>query len=160
MKPAWDQLGDEFKDSATVIIADVDCTVEKKLCSQYDVKGFPTIKYFADGDTDGQAYEGGRDFDSLKTFASENLGPSCSSENKDLCSAEQLKELEELEGLGKEEVEKRIAEGKAAVKAAEEKFETELKALQETYEKISKEKDETISAAKKPLGMLKKVKFA
>jgi len=160
MKPAWDQLGDEFSGSATVLIGDVDCTVEKDLCSKYDVKGFPTIKYFTDGDQTGQAYEGGRDFDSLKTFASENLGPSCSSDNKDLCSEEQLKEIEELEALGEEEIKSRIAAGENAVKEAEEAFETALKELQNTYEKISKEKDEKVSAAKKPLGMLRKIKFA
>lgn len=160
MKPAWDQLGDEFSGSATVLIGDVDCTVEKKLCSTYDVKGFPTIKYFAEGDTEGAAYEGGRDFDALKEFASTSLGPSCSSDNKDLCSAEQLTEIEEIEALGKDEVAKRIADGTAAVAAAEETFEAALKDLQATYERISKEKDEAVSAAKKPLGMLKKVKFA
>eukprot|EP01052_Picozoa_sp_SAG31_P005455 SAG31_NODE_240_length_19407_cov_29.686140_9_plen_150_part_00 len=37
MKPAWDQLGDEFKDSSSVVVGDVDCTVETDLCSDYDV---------------------------------------------------------------------------------------------------------------------------
>lgn len=160
MKPAWDQLGDEFSGSATVIIGDVDCTVEKKLCSTYDVKGFPTIKYFADGDTDGTSYEGGRDFDALKEFASTSLGPSCSSDNKDLCSEEQLAEIVEIEALGKDEVESRIAAGTAAVAAAEETFEAALKELQANYERISKEKDDAVATAKAPLGMLKKVKFA
>ena len=48
----------------------------------------------------------------------------------------------------------------SAVEAAEAKFEAALKDLQATYERISKEKDEDVSAAKKPLGMLKKIKFA
>ena len=39
MKPAWDQLGDEYASSSSVLIADVDCTVEQDLCSEYDVKG-------------------------------------------------------------------------------------------------------------------------
>ena len=143
-----------------MIIGDVDCTVEKKLCSTYDVKGFPTIKYFADGDTDGTSYEGGRDFDALKEFASTSLGPSCSSDNKDLCSAEQLAEIVEIEALGKDEVESRIAAGTAAVAAAEETFEAALKELQANYERISKEKDDAVATAKAPLGMLKKVKFA
>ena len=46
MKPAWAQLGSEYADSSSVIVADVDCTVESSLCSDYDVKGYPTIKYF------------------------------------------------------------------------------------------------------------------
>ena len=46
MKPAWDQLSDEFKSSKTVVVADVDCTVHKDLCGKYGVRGYPTIKYF------------------------------------------------------------------------------------------------------------------
>jgi protein disulfide-isomerase A6 len=34
MKPDWDKLGDEFAGSKTVLIGDVDCTVEKDLCSK------------------------------------------------------------------------------------------------------------------------------
>jgi protein disulfide-isomerase A6 len=160
MKPDWDKLTADFADSKTVLIADVDCTVEKGLCSKYGVKGFPTIKYFTDGDMEGEAYEGGRSYADLKAFADESLGPSCNSDNKDLCSEEQLKEIEELEALGKEEVEKRVAAHADAIKEAESTFEKELKELQETYEKISKEKDETIAANKGPLSKLKKIKFA
>jgi len=157
MKPDWDKLGAEFKDSKTVLIGDVDCTVEKALCSKYGVKGFPTIKTFIDGSE--EAYEGGRDFEALKKFADENLGPSCNSENKDLCSEEQLKELEELEKLGKDEIAKRIKAAETEISDANESFETELKKLQETYEKISKEKEEKVAAAKAPLAMLRKVKL-
>jgi hypothetical protein len=39
MKPAWDKLGDEYKGSKTVIIADVDCTKEQDLCQKYGVSG-------------------------------------------------------------------------------------------------------------------------
>ena len=46
MKPAWDQLMEEFKDSKTAVVADVDCTVEEELCSTHGVQGYPTIKYF------------------------------------------------------------------------------------------------------------------
>merc|ERR1711924_170527 len=74
MKPAWDQLMDEFSSSTTSLIADVDCTADgKPLCETHGVQGFPTIKH---GDpADLQDYSGGRDFDSLKKFAEENLGP-------------------------------------------------------------------------------------
>ncbi len=40
MKPDWDSLADEYKDSKTVIIADVDCTADgKPLCEKFGVKG-------------------------------------------------------------------------------------------------------------------------
>ena len=70
MKPAWDQLGDEFADSTSVVIGDVDCTVEEELCGKYGVEGYPTIKYFT-GATDplGDSYDGGREYDDLKALA-------------------------------------------------------------------------------------------
>ena len=61
MKPAWDALGDKYASSSSVVIADVDCTVEQDLCSTYDVKGYPTIKYFtSETDAKGADYQGAR----------------------------------------------------------------------------------------------------
>ena len=90
MKPDWDALAEEFANSDKVVIADVDCTAAgKPLCDKHGVKGYPTIKTFRAGDTDGEDYDGGRDLAALKKHA-EGLGPACSLDNKDLCSAEQL----------------------------------------------------------------------
>lgn len=47
-------------------IGKVDCTAEKKLCNRFDVRGYPTLKYFRDGDF--QDYPLGRDKDSIITF--------------------------------------------------------------------------------------------
>jgi len=78
MKPAWDQLGAEYASSSSVVVADVDCTVEQDLCSQYDVKGYPTIKYFtAESDEKGTDYSGGRTFEDLKQFVSDELEVKC-----------------------------------------------------------------------------------
>jgi len=35
MKPAWDTLMDDFKDSTTAVIGDIDCTVHQDLCGKY-----------------------------------------------------------------------------------------------------------------------------
>ena len=158
MKPDWDKLGDEFFEHQSVLIGDVDCTVEKELCSKYGIKGFPTLKVFNDGSE--EAYEGGRDYTSLKKFADENLGPSCNSLNKDLCTAEQLATLEEMEALGEEEIKARISASELAASAATAKFELALKNLQERYEQLSAEKDAELELANKPLKMLRKIKFA
>merc|ERR1712139_727052 len=78
-KPAWDQLGDEYADSASVLIGDADCTATgKELCEEHDVKGYPTIKYFtAETGPKGEDYSGGRSFDDLKKFTSETLEQKC-----------------------------------------------------------------------------------
>ena len=123
MKPAWDQLGDEFAGSKTVLIGDVDCTVEKDLCSKYGVRGYPTIKSFT-GNPDGDPYEGGRDFAALKKFADESLGPSCSNDNIDLCDDDQKAILEKynkmsfmlIDFIRKKEEEIEGAEGDSADK--------------------------------------------
>lgn len=45
----------------------IDCTVEKKLCGKYDVKGYPTLMIHRDGDT--FPYPGERRADSIIEFA-------------------------------------------------------------------------------------------
>lgn len=47
-------------------IGKVDCTIEKKLCKRFGVKGYPTMKYHRDGDF--HDYPLGRDKDSIITF--------------------------------------------------------------------------------------------
>merc|ERR1719460_3312634 len=75
---------DEFSSSGTALVGDVDCTADgKDLCETHGVEGFPTIKYGDPGDL--KDYQGGRDFDALKKFASENLGPQCGPDHMDLC---------------------------------------------------------------------------
>eukprot|EP00958_Prasinococcus_capsulatus_P015111 scaffold1603_cov415-Prasinococcus_capsulatus_cf.AAC.19 len=74
LKPAWDQLAEEFKSNANVAIVDVDCTKDesKSLCTKFGVKGYPTVKYFTDAtDAMGADYKGGRTFEDLKKFADE-----------------------------------------------------------------------------------------
>jgi len=87
MKPAWDQLGSEYASSSSVLIADVDCTVEQDLCSEYGVQGYPTIKYYtADVDEKGADYSGGRTFDDLKKFVSDTLEVKCLLDDPSGCS--------------------------------------------------------------------------
>merc|ERR1711959_390788 len=142
MKPAWDKLMDEFKDSKTALIADVDCTVHQDLCSKYGVQGYPTIKY---GDVNNlEDYQGGRSLEDLQTFAKENLGPTCGPANLDLCDAD---------------IDAKIKEGEKALEDAESTFKSEVEKLQAKYESLMKEKDETIANVKSSgLGLLKSVK--
>merc|ERR1712216_419570 len=157
MKPAWDKLMDEFKDSKSAVVADVDCTVHQDLCGKHGVQGYPTIKY---GDPNNlEDYQGGRSFEDLQTFAKENLGPSCGPANLDLCDADQKEKVEEAMALSDAEIDTKIKEGEKALEDAESNFKSEVEKLQATYEKLMKEKDETIANVKSSgLGMLKSVK--
>ena len=158
MKPAWDQLGDEFAGSKTVIIADVDCTVEQSLCSKYGVRGYPTIKSFT-GNPDGDAYEGGRDFDALKKFADESLGPSCSNDNIDLCDDDQKATLEKYNKMSAAERKKIVDDTDKEIADLEENFKADVKKLQSKYEELMAEKDATVKAVNtKELSLLKSIK--
>jgi protein disulfide-isomerase A6 len=96
MKPAWDKLASEYE-SSSVVVGDADCTVEKDLCSTFGVKGYPTIKYFKDGDREGTSYDGGRDFDSLKKFVQESLEVLCDVKDPTQCDEKEKKYIADID---------------------------------------------------------------
>ncbi|KAJ1459439.1 hypothetical protein M885DRAFT_511406 [Pelagophyceae sp. CCMP2097] len=79
MKPAWDSLSTEYSEHPNVVIGDVDCTVEKDLCSTHGVSGYPTVKYWTDGGgkDESQAFNGGRSLEQLKKHVEDNMLPKC-----------------------------------------------------------------------------------
>merc|ERR1711861_13788 len=114
-----EELMKEYAESATSVVAEVDCTSDggKALCQEHGVQGFPSIKH---GDPSAlEDYQGGRDSDSLKTFAKDNLKPLCSPSTIEHCDEEKEKEI----------------------KDAEENFNTELEKLQKAYEGLVEAKD-------------------
>jgi protein disulfide-isomerase A6 len=159
MKAAWNQLGGVFASSATVVIGDVDCTVEKDLCSKHGVRGYPTIKYFTDATgPDGEDYKGGRELGALKAFADENLGPSCSPDNRDLCSEEQLKEIDDVLALPEADRDAQIAEGEAAIKDLEDGYKKAVEGLQKQYQELTEEKEKAVAALGPKMRLLKSVR--
>jgi len=160
MAPDWEKLSGEFEGHATGLIAEVDCTTEgKDLCDANGVKGFPTLKY---GDpTSLDDYQGGRDYDSLLTFAKENLKPVCSPANIDLCDADKKAQIEALMAKSDEDLAAAIATEETKLEAAEEEFKGEVQKLQEKYQSLMSEKDEKMAAVKASgLGLMKSVKAA
>jgi len=147
----------DFSSSKTALVADVDCTsAGKPLCDSNGVQGFPTIKY---GDPNAlEKYEGGRDYDTLKKFADENLKPLCSPANQDLCEEDQLAELKTYLDMSFADLETSIKEGEKKIQDAEDTFKTELQKLQNAYQKLMKDKENTIAEVKKSgLGTQKSV---
>lgn len=158
MKPDWDKLMAAYADSKTQLVADVDCTTEgKPLCDANGVRGYPTLKW---GDPSAlEDYKGGRDYESLKKFADENLKPVCSPRNIDLCDAVKKAEIEKFQAMSPADLEKAIAEKEAELELAESTFKDEVAKLQETYQKLMADKEATIAAVKEAgLGMMKAVK--
>jgi hypothetical protein len=157
MKPAWDKLMAEFKDSKTALVADVDCTAGgKDLCGEIGVRGYPSIKY---GDPNSlEDYKGGRDFDSLKKFAEENLGPVCGPANLDLCDADKKAEIEKFSKMSDSDIEAAIKEKDGEIEKLEKDFKTFVDGLQKSYSAASEKKEKDVEAVKNSgLGLMKAV---
>merc|ERR1719160_713600 len=147
----------EFKDSATALIADVDCTAGgQSLCNEVGVKGYPTIKY---GDPNNlEDYKGGRDFDSLKKFAEENLGPTCGPANLDLCDDEKKASIEKFSAMSAADLEAAIKEKTDAAEKLETDFKEFVEGLQKQYTEASEKKEKDVEEVKNSgLGLMKAV---
>jgi len=158
MKPAWDKLMEEYSGHASAGVFDVDCTAEgKPLCDSNGVRGFPTIKH---GDPNAlEDYEGGRSFDDLQKFASENLKPACGPANLDLCDADKKAEIEKFLAMSDSDLDAGITAKDAEIETAEETFKSEVEKLQSKYESLMADKDKTIEDVKNSgLGLMKACK--
>jgi thioredoxin-like negative regulator of GroEL len=123
MKPDWDSLSLEFEASKDVVIGDVDCTVEKDLCSEYGVQGYPTIKYFTpETDPKGDSYNGGRELDALRTFTEEKLGSAagCDPATGEACDDREKAFVEKMKAKSADDLAKQLArlEGMSGKKMA------------------------------------------
>mmetsp|Transcript_26121 Transcript_26121/g.39532 ORF Transcript_26121/g.39532 Transcript_26121/m.39532 type:complete len:171 (-) Transcript_26121:441-953(-) len=155
MKPDWDKLIEDFKGDATKLVADVDCTAEgEELCQIHGIEGFPTLKY---GDPSMlEDYEGGRDYESLKAFADENLKPMCSPMNIDLCDDEQKAAIKKYTDMGLDTLTELVQAEEEKLHENEMWVQQEVEKLQAKYEEIMKEKDVKDKAIKDAgLGLMK-----
>merc|ERR1740130_784148 len=140
-------------DSAKVVIGDADCTAGgKSLCDKFGVRGYPTIKFFNPTDEEGEDYKGGRDLDSLRKFASTELGPGCSVDTIDNCDDAQKTQLQTYIAMPADERASKLEAMKTALAAAEKSHEELLKTLQSTYKEsmdgLEKLKDESAPTIK------------
>lgn len=55
-------------------IAKVDCMKDSKICTDQDITGYPTLKFFKIGESEGVKFRGTRDLPSLSNFINEQLG--------------------------------------------------------------------------------------
>ena len=157
MKPAWDKLMEEYEDSETVLIGDVDCIGSgKPLCDEVGVQGFPTIKY---GDPDNlEAYQGGRDFDALDEFA-KVLKPPCNVNTLEHCSVEDKVLIDDLSTAPLEYIKNLLDLEKQERETIEKTFDDAVKDLQDQYQKLQQKKKDDTAALKKRynVGITKKM---
>mmetsp|Transcript_65501 Transcript_65501/g.152079 ORF Transcript_65501/g.152079 Transcript_65501/m.152079 type:complete len:162 (-) Transcript_65501:93-578(-) len=154
MKPAWDKLARKYRNSSTLLIADVDCTsAGKKLCEEVGVKGYPTIKY---GDPDDlQDYKGSRSFDELEKFAA-SLGQMCSPARAEFCDEKEKSKMDEYIAMGAEKRQKAIDEMEAKMKRVESEYKRTIDRINDDYRRELAAKDDAIKAVRDSgLGHLK-----
>lgn len=106
---------------------DVDCTGSgEEVCTAFDIRGYPTIKYFLDGDDPkGQDYSGGRDFDSLKAFVEETLEVKCNVKDPKECTEKEKDYIEKMKAKSSED---RVKQVKRLEGMAGDSMKAELKA--------------------------------
>ena len=101
MKPSWGEFSKLHAKSAELLVGEVDCTDSaaggEELCERFEVRGYPTLKYCtAETGADGEAYELGRDLDSLKAFVEETLEIKCALDDRARCSEKELAYVEKM----------------------------------------------------------------
>jgi len=70
LAPEWEQAATQLK--GKVPVAKVDCTLEQALCSEQDVQGYPTIKFFRNGSP--MPYNGDRKANAIEAWVEKKTG--------------------------------------------------------------------------------------
>tara|TARA_A100001015_G_scaffold293407_1_gene369959 strand:- start:4875 stop:5315 length:441 start_codon:yes stop_codon:yes gene_type:complete len=137
------------------LVGKVDCTVHKDLCQKQGVQGYPTLKY-----SNGYGlnkYESGRDLESLLKFVEENLQNGCL-DDENLCTEEELQQLQEYEALSAEEVGAKLKQVTTEKEKAEDLFRVHVQKLQDQYQTLQSEKTERLKELGKEEALLRHVK--
>lgn len=98
MQPDWDRLMADYRDSDTLLVADIDCTTRggRKLCEQLTSIEFPTLRY---GDPlDLKKYTGNRTYDDMAEFAA-GIGGLCRPWSLDHCSDKQKEQVNKYQAM-------------------------------------------------------------
>lgn len=69
LAPTWDELATHFESHPNIHISKLDCTLYSLTCQQNEIKGYPTLLLFEEGQV-REKYTGNRDLQSLIEFVS------------------------------------------------------------------------------------------
>jgi len=85
LKPVFEETAQKV--GGKYVLAKVDCTVDNELCGQYNVKGYPTVIFFKNGNK--KDYDGPRTMEGIISWLDKKSGPV----SVDLTTAESIAEF-------------------------------------------------------------------
>jgi len=160
MKPDWDKLSSQYKNSDVVGIYDVDCTAAgEPLCQQNGVKGYPTIKYFLPGGKSSKDYQGGRDFNGLKSFVESTFKALCDPITTKGCNEQEKRFIEKIKDKSLEDLMKEKTEKDEELKASKKEksdAEKEMKEKEKGWKKKQTALTKAITILKKFVSVAEK----
>ncbi|KAG7207978.1 hypothetical protein KM043_009558 [Ampulex compressa] len=96
LAPVWEQLAEATQEEDNIKIAKVDCTTDNTLCTEHDITGYPTLKFFKAGESKGIKFKGTRDLHTLLSFINDQIGNVIMAEDENPSSPEAVNGLIEL----------------------------------------------------------------
>ena len=75
LEPEYANAAGQLASNDDVKLVKVDATVEGDLATQYEVGGYPTLKFYKNGNKDALEYGGGRTADEIVSWITKKSGP-------------------------------------------------------------------------------------
>jgi len=75
LAPEYEKAAKELESNEDVKLVKVDATIHSDLAQQFEVGGYPTLKFFKNGDKGGMEYGGGRTADEIVSWINKKSGP-------------------------------------------------------------------------------------
>jgi len=89
LAPTWSELGKDFEADPLVTIGKLDCTQSESICHDIEVRGYPTLLYFRDGEMFA-TFRGNRFLPELKGFINQNKRQPESQKALDISTAQEF----------------------------------------------------------------------
>ena len=165
MAKAWNELADYYDrmGNGDVLIGSVDCTDSpkgKNLCMRFQLTGLPTLLY---GTTSYngvylEEYGGGKSYEELKSFASNELVPKCLPGSMSACTTEERTQMETYLSMSHTELNEKIQSLEKQLQEAKETFKEKKGELQKYHDKKLSEKELNAIRIKKTIKIIQGVR--